>query len=91
MVIINVSIILTNFPQMYREARQAALCKVFPELSSGAYMGASKRINYPRPLSEPPSPFTSRSATPAVSEHGDSDHENETESIDDEGEVSCSY
>jgi len=72
---------------MYREARQAALCKVFPELSSGAYMGASKRINYPRPLSEPPSPFTSRSATPAVSEHGDSDHENETESIDDEGEL----
>lgn len=68
--------------QYYREARQHALCEVYPDLKLELAKGAS-RINYPRPLSEPPSPSSSRATTPAPSEHG-----SEEESVDSEGEVS---
>lgn len=46
--------------------------------------GGVGRFNYPRPISEPPSPLSSRHTTPAASIHG-SDDEDE---IDDEKEVS---
>lgn len=67
--------------QYYRQARQHALHTVYPELALEEEGGAG-RLNYPRPLSEPPSPTSSRATTPAPSEAG-----SDEDSIDSEGEV----
>ncbi|XP_042224687.1 glycogen [starch] synthase-like [Homarus americanus] len=66
----------------YRQARQHALRLVYPELAVEEAAGAG-RLNYPRPLSEPPSPTSSRATTPAPSEHGSDDED----SIDSEAEL----
>lgn len=71
------------FPQYYRQARIKALTTVYPELASEYAEGGIGRFNYPRPISEPPSPLSSRHTTPAASIHG-SDDEDE---VDDEKEV----
>ena len=59
-----------------------ALQKVYSDLDldDDASVG---RFNYPRPISEPSSPSSSRHTTPAASRHG-SDDEDE---VDDEKEV----
>lgn len=57
---------------------------VYPELASEFAEGGVGRFSYPRPISEPPSPSSSRHTTPAASVHG-SDEEDE---VDDEKEVS---
>jgi hypothetical protein len=62
-----------------------ALKCVFPEMEEEDGVGG--RFNYPRPISEPPSPSSSRVTTPAPSEHG-SDAEEDDE-VDEEKEVSC--
>lgn len=67
--------------QYYRQARQHALHTVYPELALEEEGGAG-RLNYPRPLSEPPSPTSSRATTPAPSEVG-----SDEDSIDSEAEV----
>ncbi|KAJ4443195.1 hypothetical protein ANN_04845 [Periplaneta americana] len=71
-----------NLGIYYRQARMKALQKVYPDfdLDDDAYVG---RFNYPRPISEPPSPSSSRHTTPAASRHG-SDDEDE---VDEEKEV----
>ena len=51
------------------------------EVDAEAEGGA--KISYPRPLSEPPSPTSSRATTPAPSEIGSDDDD----SIDSEAEV----
>lgn len=56
---------------------------VFPEMQEEDERGISS-IKYPRPISEPPSPSSSRVTTPAASLHGSDD---ESESVDSEGEV----
>jgi len=71
------------FSQYYRQARIKALTTVYPELASEYAEGGIGRFNYPRPISEPPSPSSSRHTTPAASVHG-SDDEDE---VDDEKEV----
>lgn len=71
--------------QYYRQARIKALMTVYPELASEYAEGGVGRFSYPRPLSEPPSPSSSRHTTPAASVHG-SDDEDEDE-VDDEKEV----
>ncbi len=73
-----------NLPfQYYRKARQIALHAVFPEFDleeeSGSAVG---RLSYPRPISEPPSPTSSRATTPIPSDQSDEDDE-----IDEEREV----
>ncbi|KAK2727206.1 glycogen [starch] synthase-like [Artemia franciscana] len=50
----------------YRRARMLALHKVFPELIIEDENGV-RHIKYPRPISEPPSPASSRATTPAPS------------------------
>ncbi|CAB3379930.1 Hypothetical predicted protein [Cloeon dipterum] len=71
-----------NLGIYYRQARMRALKSVYPEMEEeGEGMGG--RFNYPRPISEPPSPSSSRMTTPAPSEHG-SDDEDE---VDEEKEV----
>lgn len=61
-----------------------ALHAVFPELEEREEGGIGS-IKYPRPISEPPSPSSSRVTTPAASVHG-SDEEDEDE-VDEEQEV----
>ena len=73
------------FLQYYRQARIKALCTVYPELESEFAEGTVGKLNYPRPLSEPPSPTSSRHTTPAASVHGSED-EDEDE-VDEEKEV----
>lgn len=71
--------------QYYREARIKALTAVYPELASEVAEGRYNRtFNYPRPLSEPPSPSSSRITTPAASVHGSDDEDDE---VDEEKEV----
>lgn len=56
---------------------------VYPELASEYAESGVGRFSYPRPISEPPSPSSSRHTTPAASVHG-SDEEDE---VDEEKEV----
>lgn len=70
--------------QYYRKARQMALHAVFPEFDmdedeNGSGVG---RLSYPRPISEPPSPTSSRATTPIPSDQSDEDDE-----VDEEREV----
>jgi glycogen(starch) synthase len=58
-----------------------ALKMVYPDYEEVDYDSAGGRMSYPRPLSEPPSPSSSRATTPAPSEQGSSDE------VDSEGEV----
>lgn len=71
-----------NLGIYYRQARVKALQKVYPELDldDDPYVG---KFNYPRPISEPPSPSSSRLTTPVASRHG-SDDEDE---VDEEKEL----
>lgn len=75
---------LNKLLQYYRQARQHSLGVVYPELALEEEASGAGRLNYPRPLSEPPSPSSSRATTPAPSEHGSDDED----SIDSEAEVS---
>lgn len=60
-----------------------ALYEVFPDLKR-EIEGDISSIKYPRPISEPPSPNSSRVTTPAASVHGSDD---EQDSVDEEREV----
>ncbi|KAG8225796.1 hypothetical protein J437_LFUL005603 [Ladona fulva] len=71
-----------NLGIYYRQARMKALHIVYPELAPADESGVG-RFNYPRPISEPPSPTSSRATTPAPSIHG-SDDEDE---VDEEKEL----
>ncbi|CAL4080330.1 unnamed protein product [Meganyctiphanes norvegica] len=67
----------------YRQARSHALHKVFPEILEDEDQRGAGRLNYPRPLSEPPSPSSSRHTTPAPSDFGSDDED----SVDSEAEL----
>lgn len=64
-----------NLGIYYRKARQMALHKTHPELAEDLSTGA--RLRYPRPVSEPPSPTSSRASTPVPSEKGSDDEDSE--------------
>lgn len=68
--------------QYYRKARQMALHSVFPEIFEDDGNAGVGRLSYPRPISEPPSPSSSRATTPIPSDHSDADDE-----VDEEQEV----
>ncbi|KAJ8984146.1 hypothetical protein NQ317_017797, partial [Molorchus minor] len=72
-----------NLGIYYRQARIKALHKVFPDYKE-EMESAIGTLRYPRPLSEPPSPSSSRVTTPAASVHGSDD---ESDSVDEEGEL----
>ncbi|CAF4887596.1 unnamed protein product [Pieris macdunnoughi] len=72
-----------NLGIYYRQARAEALKIVYPDYVDHMHMELGKRFNYPRPISEPPSPTHSRATTPAASVHG-SDDEDE---VDEEKEL----
>ncbi|KAL0809402.1 hypothetical protein ABMA28_011588, partial [Loxostege sticticalis] len=72
-----------NLGIYYRQARAQALKIVYPDYVDHMDQELGKRFNYPRPISEPPSPTHSRLTTPAASVHG-SDDEDE---VDEEKEL----
>lgn len=60
----------------YRQARMKALQAVYPDIQEDEVNPkplSRMYYNYPRPISEPPSPSTSRHTTPAPSLHGSDD------------------
>nr|XP_022920491.1 glycogen [starch] synthase [Onthophagus taurus] len=72
-----------NLGIYYRQARMQALKTVFPDYQGDVHPGIGA-INYPKPISEPSSPSSSRVTTPAASIHGSDD---ETDSVDEEQEL----
>jgi len=52
----------------YRQSRMKALKIVYPDMVDDEEAGGSGRMSYPRPISEPPSPSSSRATTPAPSD-----------------------
>ncbi|XP_071441109.1 glycogen [starch] synthase [Hetaerina americana] len=71
-----------NLGIYYRQARMKSLHSVYPDMAPADDSGVG-RFNYPRPISEPPSPTSSRATTPAPSIHG-SEEEDE---VDEEKEL----
>ncbi|KAI4454787.1 glycogen synthase [Holotrichia oblita] len=72
-----------NLGIYYRQARMKALTMVFAGFKEEVMNGMGS-LKYPRPISEPPSPSSSRVTTPAASVHGSDD---ESDSVDEEGEL----
>ncbi|CAH1963532.1 unnamed protein product [Acanthoscelides obtectus] len=72
-----------NLGVYYRQARMKALHSVFPDYKEELEAGIGT-LKYPRPISEPPSPSTSRGTTPVASRHGSDD---ESDSVDEEKEL----
>lgn len=75
-----------NLGIYYRQARIKALQTVYPDYvdESESYLKRASDFNYPRPVSAPPSPSSSRHTTPAPSLHGSDD---EQDSVDSEEEL----
>jgi len=73
-----------NLSVYYRKARQMALHCVFPEIYQDEDKESSGvgRLSYPRPISEPPSPTSSRATTPIPSDQSDIEDE-----VDEEQEL----
>lgn len=62
-----------------------ALHQVYPDLAAQEYENNGIiSVKYPRPISEPPSPNSSRVTTPVASVHGSDDEEDE---VDEEKEL----
>ncbi|XP_031637405.1 glycogen [starch] synthase [Contarinia nasturtii] len=72
-----------NLGIYYREARVKALQAVYPDYVDESGLDYVQNFNYPRPLSAPPSPSSSRVTTPHGSQHGSDDED----SVDDELEL----
>lgn len=71
----------------YRQCRVHALQKVYPDyVDEGPHylLQSRNNFNYPKPLSAPPSPSSSRYTTPAPSLYGSDDEE---DSVDEEHEL----
>ena len=52
----------------YRQARVLALQRVFPDFEDKVpYLPNAGKLHYPRPISEPPSPASTRAPSPAGS------------------------
>jgi glycogen(starch) synthase len=76
-----------NLGIYYRQARIKALETVYPDYFDDSSVDAYSRtgsFNYPRPISAPPSPSSSRHTTPHGSVHGSDDEE---DSVDEDGEL----
>merc|ERR1712233_181 len=57
-----------NLGVYYRQARVLALSRVFPDYEDNApYLPNAGKLHYPRPISEPPSPASTRAPSPAGS------------------------
>merc|ERR1711962_1731808 len=61
----------------YRQARMKALQATFPDVQEDEEQPAARRFNFPKPISEPPSPTSTRGPSPASSHHGSDDEDDE--------------
>merc|ERR1719232_559214 len=61
----------------YRQARMKALQATFSDVQEDEEQPISKRFNFPKPISEPPSPSSTRGPSPASSHHGSDDEDEE--------------
>jgi len=72
-----------NLGIYYREARVRALKAVYPDyVDIGGVEYVESNFNYPRPLSAPPSPSSSRHTTPHGSRHGSDDEDSVDEELE---------
>ncbi|XP_058447897.1 glycogen [starch] synthase [Malaya genurostris] len=83
-----------NLGIYYRQARIKALQTVYPNYvdESESYLKRAADFNYPRPISAPPSPSSSRHTTPAPSLHGSDDEQdsvNSEEELEELKKVNC--
>jgi glycogen(starch) synthase len=62
-----------------------ALQATFPDVLEDEEQPLPRKLNYPRPISEPPSPTSTRGPSPSSSKHG-SDDEDDADSHDSEAE-----
>merc|ERR1719427_749213 len=69
----------------YRQARMKALQATFPDVQEDEEQPAARRFNFPKPISEPPSPTSTRGPSPASSHHG-SDDEDDDNDLDHDSE-----
>ncbi|CAL1278683.1 unnamed protein product [Larinioides sclopetarius] len=76
-----------NLGVYYRQARQMALHKTHPEFLEDETVRNKMQMKYPRPMSEPPSPLSSRASTPAPSEHGSDEEDELPDGSENEGET----
>uniref|UniRef100_A0A1L8E1X2 Glycogen [starch] synthase n=1 Tax=Nyssomyia neivai TaxID=330878 RepID=A0A1L8E1X2_9DIPT len=76
-----------NLGIYYRQARVKALQTLYADYvdEGPEYLEHRANFSYPRPLSAPPSPSSSRRSTPAPSTHGSGDEDED--SVDDELEL----
>merc|ERR1712083_636707 len=58
----------------YRQARMKALQATFPDVQEDEEQPAARRFNFPKPISEPPSPYSTRGPSPAGSDDEDDDN-----------------
>ncbi|GBN38376.1 Glycogen [starch] synthase [Araneus ventricosus] len=76
-----------NLGVYYRESRQMALHKTHPEFLEDETVRNKMQMKYPRPMSEPPSPLSSRASTPAPSEHGSDEEDELSDGSENDGET----
>lgn len=70
-----------NLGIFYRQARAMALKSVYLDYVDNMVSELTKQFNYPKPLSEPPSPTHSRATTPAASAHESDDEVDEEKEL----------
>merc|ERR1712079_447890 len=58
----------------YRQARMKALQATFPDVQEDEEQPAARWFNFPKPISEPPSPYSTRGPSPAGSDDEDDDN-----------------
>merc|ERR1719150_171885 len=61
----------------YRQARMKALQATFPDVQEDEEQPRARRMDFPKPISEPPSPTSTRGPSPASSHHGSDDEDDE--------------
>jgi len=69
-----------NLGVYYRQSRVKALKMVYPDMEDEV-TGGSGKMSYPRPISEPPSPQSSRATSPIPSDQDSADSEAELQEM----------
>ena len=63
-----------------------ALQATFSDVQEDEEQPISKRFNFPKPISEPPSPSSTRGPSPASSHHGSDDEDDEADAASHDSE-----
>lgn len=73
-----------NLGAFYRKARQMAVHIINPGLIESELSLIRLQMKYPRPVSEPPSPLSSRTSTPAPSAPGSDEEDDDDDESEEE-------